>query len=190
MRRSRGLKDEVLILDAGRVITDGLLEDLIRDEASFLSAVRPVPLAYRSVAQEVERRFGDRVWIVSKCRRESARRLVRAWLEKKGFFDQTGVPREHVQFCNTNQEKAPIIRRLGGTVVVDDSLEVHLHLPFAPHRILFRPDPKEVARALRMFDLRQIPEEITVVERGWRNVNQTIAELLVTTSSRLRRRRR
>ena len=178
MRQTRSLKDETLILDAGGVIMEGLPEDLTRDEESFLFTVRPVPLAYRGVAQEVKRRFGQRVWIVSKCRREQAQRNVRAWFEKRGFFDQTGVLREHVEFCDTNAGKAPIIRRLRGTVVVDDSLEVHLHLPFVRHRILFRPDPEEVGRALREFHLAKVPDEITMVPRGWRNVNQTIAELL------------
>lgn len=189
MSPGRRFADQVLILDVGRVITNGLLADLLRGEASFLSVVRPVPLAYRSVAQEVKRRFGERVYLVSKCGRESARRLVRAWLEKRGFFEQTGVPRDHVRFCDTNAQKASIIRRLCGTVVVDDSLEVQLYLPFVPHRILFRPDPEEVARSLRMFGLRQIPDEITVVQRGWRNVSQTIADFLGTGRSPHRGRR-
>lgn len=178
-RRSRSrFNDDVLILDIGRVIIDGLLEDLTRDEPSFLSVVRPVPLAYRCVKHEVERRFGRRVWLLSKCRRLYAHNLIRAWLEKKGFFDQTGVPRDHVWFCDTNAEKAPIIRRLGGTVVVDDSLEVHLHIPFVHRRILFRPDPEEVVRACRMFGIDKVPDGISVVPQGWRNVSATIAEFL------------
>lgn len=188
MRSTHRFKGQVLILDVGRLLLDGSPEDLGQAEARVLSTVRQVPLAYRCVAQEVQRRFGERVWLVSKCRREQAQRNTRAYLEETGFFDQTRVPREHVEFCDTNAGKAPIIRRLKGTVVVDDSLEVHLHLPFVPHRILFRPDPDEVARALRMFSLRQIPAEITVVERGWRNVNQTIVDLLGTAHSQRQRR--
>jgi hypothetical protein len=92
--------------------------------------------AIASIAELVQRRFGDRVWLVSRCD-EPRERVLMAWLTERGFFRATGVPRDHVRFCRQRDEKAIICRELGITHFVDDRLEVLGHLiGVVPHLYL------------------------------------------------------
>lgn len=160
-------------IDIGRVIMNAPPEDLMLDEAKFLSAPA-VPLAFRTIVQLSRRWFagGARIWLVSKCRRLQARQNVRMWLERRSFFEQTSIPRDHLEFCDQNREKGPIAEHLKLLIFLDDSLEVLLAMPLVKHRILFRPDPAEVRR----FGC--IPPEIRVIERTWRENGLVIGEIM------------
>lgn len=163
-------KEDRLGLDFGKVIGNATLDQARLGSMGEFIQVRPVPLALRCIGQMTSRRFRGAAWIVSKCRRRRVRLNVKAWLEYSERLKQLGIPIDHIEFCDRNWQKAEIARRLRLTHFVDDSLEVLIHMPFVPHRFLFRPDPEEVA------EFGPIPGEIVVIPRGWRNLRAAISE--------------
>jgi hypothetical protein len=88
-------------------------------------------------------RFGDRIFLVSKCGIQVQAR-TKEWLEHHRFYDRTGMLRSHVHFCRKRSEKSGICQELGITHFVDDRLEVLSYLDSVPHRYLFGADPDEV----------------------------------------------
>ena len=114
---------EVLGVDIGGVIIDLVSEDRGRDPAADFAAASPVPGAFESIARLVERRFAERVWLVSRCDAPTEP-LILAWLDRHDFFRVTGVARERVRFCRERHDKATIGRELGITHFVDDRHDV------------------------------------------------------------------
>jgi len=100
--------------------------------------------AIATIAALVRDRFGDAVYLVSKCGEETEERS-RGWLSHNRFFERTGMSPSHVYFCRKRVEKAPICTRLGVTHFVDDRLEVLSYLDAVPHRYLFQGRDEEVA---------------------------------------------
>ena len=90
-----------------------------------------------------EKRFGDKMFIVSKCSEENAVKNLN-WLFHHHFFELTGMRCEHVFFCRERADKAPICERLGVTHFVDDRLDVMRHLITVENLYLFQPDPAEL----------------------------------------------
>lgn len=76
---------------------------------------------------------------------------ARSWLEQAGFFDSESpaLPRDHVHFGGTRQEKIAHIRRLGCTTFIDDLEEVFSEpeFPASVERILFAPQRQAAAPA-------------------------------------------
>lgn len=103
----------------------------------------PMPGVFDGLATLVHDRFGPNVHLVSKCREQTETR-TREWLAHHDFYDRTGIPPDHVHFCRTRPDKAPIAAELRLTHFVDDKLEVLSYLTTVPHRFLFRPRPEEV----------------------------------------------
>jgi hypothetical protein len=102
-----------------------------------------IPGAFDALRALVEQKFGNEVYLVSRCAAEIEKEILH-WLEHHGFFDRTGVLRDHVRFCRERHEKAGICEQLGITHFVDDRLEVLSHLKTVPTRYLFRPNDTEV----------------------------------------------
>lgn len=87
--------------------------------------------------------FGShRVFIISKCPRDKEV-LIRQWLDAKGFFGKGLLP-EHVYFCRTVEEKAPICKNLKVTDFVDNRLSVLKHLSSVSRRYFFGNDAEEL----------------------------------------------
>lgn len=132
---------EVLGIDIGGVITAGGNEMFTEN---FL-AVQAMPDCFEAIKRIVAQRFGERVYLVSKCGSRMQQKSME-WLRHHKFFDLTGVKSDHVEFCKDRSGKAPICARLGITHFVDDRLEVLSHLTSVSNLYLFQPKPSEVQR--------------------------------------------
>jgi hypothetical protein len=140
-------KKEALGVDIGGVIIDRANDGT---DTSFFSSnyleTTAVQDVFSAIRRLVEERFGDQVFLVSKCGQSVQEKTI-DWLNHHRFFHQTGVVRHHVRFCRQRVEKALICQRLGITHFVDDRLEVLGHLtPLVSKLYLFQPRPGEVRR--------------------------------------------
>ncbi len=111
-------------VDVGRVIIAGDGPD-----STFLGVPDAVAMRARAVEGSfaalgrLSTLFDGRVWLVSKCGIGVEAR-TRAWLAHHAFFRLTGIDPEHLRFCRTRPEKAPICARLGASCFVDDRRDV------------------------------------------------------------------
>jgi hypothetical protein len=140
------LQKEALGVDIGGVIIDRVNDGT---DTSFFGEnylrTTAVADAFETIRQLVERRFGEEVYLVSKCGRRVQEKTLR-WLGHHRFHELSGVLSEHVRFCRERHEKAPICEQLGITHFVDDRLEVLGHLTTVSTLFLFQPQPDEVQR--------------------------------------------
>ncbi len=132
---------ERLGIDIGGVIAEFKNEG--RKNGVFLKSP-PVAKAIQVIAELVEHRFGPEVYLVSKCG-FAMQRDTRLWLRAQRFYDSAGISPDHVWYCLTRGEKADIASVLGLTHFIDDRLEILGYLDMVPNKILFRPNPREVA---------------------------------------------
>jgi hypothetical protein len=79
--------------------------------------------AFEALRRLVDERFGERVFLVSKCGPAIQAETLR-WLDHSRFYESTGVQRAHVRFCRERHQKAGICSELSITHFVDDRLEV------------------------------------------------------------------
>lgn len=135
-------------LDLGRVITDGSMDDMMRELERGRQDFRGVPHVggvFRGVRRLTDRWFGPNVWIISACPPEMEEKLDE-WLGARAFYTRTGMPhRGHVYFCSQWSDKATLIRRrkLAITHFVDDRPEALIPmLRKVPHLFLFNPEPE------------------------------------------------
>lgn len=88
-------------IDIGRVIIDGPSHPAGGDTA-FFSGDEATMLATPEMAgcvpavARLAQLLGGRVWLVSKCGPRVQARTLR-WLDADGFWERTGVPREHAR---------------------------------------------------------------------------------------------
>jgi len=133
-------------VDIGGVIIDRVNDDT---DTSFFSdnylQTTAVPGAFDALRRLAAERFGDRVFLISKCGPRVQERTLR-WLDHHRFHEHTGIAPDHVHFCRQRHEKAGICETLGITHFVDDRLEVLSHLATVGTLYLFQPQPAEVAR--------------------------------------------
>lgn len=109
-------------------------------------ATTAVPHAFRVLAKLVEKRFGERLHLVSKCGPAVKEKTLK-WLAHHKFHEQTGVPAANLHFCLERHEKADICGRLKVTHFIDDRLEVLGYLAgLVPHLYLFSPKIEETAK--------------------------------------------
>ena len=125
-----------------------------------------VPGAVEALRRLSEGRFGENVFLVSKCGARTEQR-TRAWLTHNLVYARTGLDPERLHFCRKRPEKAPICEALGITHFVDDRLEVLGYLESVPHRFLFDPEASEVAA-----NLRHLPGVMPV--NGWTEILDTL----------------
>ena len=143
---------ERLGVDIGGVLIDRINDDT---DTSFFGdnylKTTAVPNAFEAIKRLAGERFGDEIYLVSKCG-PSIERKSREWLAHHDFHAATGVPPERLNFCRRRQDKAPICESLGLTHFIDDRLEVLSYLKTVPHLFLFMPTPAEVERYARHLD--------------------------------------
>jgi 5'(3')-deoxyribonucleotidase len=142
--------DARLGVDIGRVIISGDGPDTSFIGGTDEEALRAPAIegAFEALAR-LRARFAGRVWLVSKCGKRIEAR-TRTWLAHHRFFEVTGLDPQHLLFCRTRPEKAPICARLGVTCFVDDRLDVLASMEgIARTRLLFganhSPDPRVTA---------------------------------------------
>lgn len=119
-------------VDFGRVIQGGALpsgeEDTVFLQGGFREALASPPTdgAFGALTR-LTRRFGGRVWVISKCGERIQRRTL-AWLDHHDFYARTGIDRGNVRFCRRRGDKATHCAELAITHMVDDRLDVHCAL--------------------------------------------------------------
>jgi hypothetical protein len=136
-------------IDIGRVIIGPVVNG--REDTSFLGSrledalsTPPAEGAIEGVAQLVEQ-SGGQAWLISKCG-PGVQAKTRAWLDHQQFWRRTGMPREHLRFCLRRPDKALHAKQLRLTAMIDDRVDVLVHLDgIVGQRLLFgeqsRPAP-------------------------------------------------
>ncbi len=144
---------DVLGIDIGGVIIDRANDGT---DTSFFSdnylATNPTPGVFDALARLVSEKFGDHVYVVSKCAQRTQDKSL-GWLAHSRFSERTGISLDRVRFCRERSGKAPIAEELGLTHFVDDKLEILSYLTTVPHLYLYRPQGKEVQRYRRHLHL-------------------------------------
>lgn len=148
---------ETLGVDIGGVIIDRVNDGT---DTSFFARnylrTTAVPGVFDALRQLVAGRFGNQIFLVSKCGEQVQERTLQ-WLEHHEVYERTGLARDHVRFCRERRQKAGICEQLGITHFVDDRLEVLGHLATVSHLYLFQPRPDEVRKFARFLDrVRQV----------------------------------
>lgn len=147
------MKTNVLGVDIGGVIIDRVNNGA---DTSFFSdnylRTTAVPGVFDALRELVEKRFGDKVFLVSKCGRKVQEKTMH-WLDHNGFYDSTGIKHGHIHFCRERHEKAGICQRLSVTHFVDDRLEVLSNLTTVGTLYLFQSRPDEVQRFARFLGM-------------------------------------
>lgn len=150
-------------VDIGGVIIERVHDG---DDTSFFSdrflCTPAVEDSIDVLTQLVHEAFPERLYLISKCGPIIEER-TRLWLEHHHFHERTGIPRHHVFFCRRREEKAIHAQELGLSAFVDDRLEVLSYMPMVACRLLFRPDPHEVAK------YRETVADVIMVE-SWHRV--------------------
>ncbi len=146
------MSKETLGVDIGGVIidrvNDGTDTSFFSDNYLQTTAVQGV---FDALCQLVEKRFDDRVFLVSKCGKHVESKTL-DWLDHHRFYDLTGIGRGRIHFCRKRHEKAGICDKLGVTHFVDDRLEVLGNLTIVGTLYLFQPQPDEVRRFARFLN--------------------------------------
>lgn len=129
-------------IDIGGVISFGDTDGGIPRVKDYLGV--PVTEGAILAIKQLNLEFNGFVYLVSKCRGKTQVR-TRHWLSHIHFSEETGVPADHVFFCETREGKAPICETLGVTHFIDDRLEVLGYLKSVSNKFLFHPEEKEIA---------------------------------------------
>lgn len=90
------------------------------------------------VLRRLKQRFGDQIFIVSKCGPSVQAKTIR-WLKHHHFFELTAIKQNRVYFCLEREDKAGVCARLRITHFIDDRLDVLLKLRSVEHLYLFQP---------------------------------------------------
>lgn len=144
---------EKLGVDVGKVIIDGTWND--GADISFFGdnhlKTTPVEGVFDALRTLVNSRFGENVFVVSKCGARVEGK-TREWLAHHRFYERTGVLETNVHFCRRRPEEAPVCEGLGITHFVDDNAEVMLYLKGTVSNLyLFNSDPRAVFFAKHSF---------------------------------------
>ncbi len=136
-------------VDIGGVVIDRVDDGT---DTSFFGgnylATPAVPGAFDALARLADEKFGDQVYLVSKCGQRVQDKSLE-WLAHHDFYARTGVSPGHVRFCRERAGKAMIAAELGLTHFVDDRLEVLGYLETVGNLYLFRPQAKEMQQYRR-----------------------------------------
>jgi hypothetical protein len=140
------LQTEVLGVDIGGVIIDRVNDGT---DTSFFGEnylrTTAVPKAFEVIRDLAQKRFGNRVYLVSKCGSKTEAKTLE-WLAHHRFYEVACVASDNVRFCRERHEKAGICQKLGITHFVDDRLEVLSYLTSVGKLFLFQPQEKEIRR--------------------------------------------
>lgn len=131
----------------------------------------PLPDAFRVIRELINKRFGERVYIVSRVNPEQEIR-ARAFVTSLEFTTHINIPIERVHFCRERHEKGPICKKMGITHFVDDRPEVMAHMPDTViKKILFNPDPHEWCNYKQKL-------EGTFIVKSWVDVEKLLLHTL------------
>lgn len=130
--------NQSLGVDVGGVIIAkvGTLPDTSFSSENFLQTPA-MPDAFKVLRQLVDEKFGDNVFLVSKCGPKIQAKTLR-WLKHHKFYEVSGVKPQHVHFCLQRADKETICRKLGITHFIDDRLDVLMTLKTVPNLYLFQ----------------------------------------------------
>ena len=158
---------DTLGVDFGGVIIDRVNDktDTSFFDDNYLASIT-TPDVFESLARLVEAKFGNRVFLVSKCGQRVQDRTL-AWLHHRRFFERTGIPSDNVRFCRKRAEKAPIAAELGITHFVDDRLDVLGYMKSVPNLYLFQPRESDTQQH------GQDPGRVRIVQ-SWAEVSEAI----------------
>lgn len=110
------------------------------------AAAPPTPGGFNALWLLKHRRFGDRIHLISQCN-EDVQAVKLDWMDRRGFFDATGMTLERIHFVREPSGKAEVCRQYGVTHFVEDRpLIMSFVLDDVANLFLFRPDPAEVAK--------------------------------------------
>lgn len=171
MNNTRTSSEDRYGIDIGRVIINPAAPDGGAD-TSFLSGgedramqTPPAPDAFRVIRALVEC-SGGQVWLVSKCGARIEGR-TRRWLARHRFYQETGMPADHLRFCLRRPEKRRHCAALGLTHFVDDRVDVLRHLRgLVPNLYLFgrqKPGFRVPSWARPVLDWRQVEQALDLV---------------------------
>ena len=137
---------KVLGVDIGNVIINH--RGIEMTDELFENGYHTIP-AMESVVDsliQLKSLFGNNIYLVSKCKVTADPKIL-SWLKKNSFFEQTGIPRDHVFFCRERSEKERICKQLNITHFIDDRLEVLSHLVgTVPNLYLMQPNEAEIKK--------------------------------------------
>jgi len=160
---------DALGVDIGGVII-GRVND--NTDTSFFDenylATTAVPGVFEALARLVGEKFGDRVYLVSKCGQRVQNKSL-DWLAHHNFYERTSISPDHVRFCRERSDKAAIADELRLTHFVDDRLEVLGYLERVDNRYLFQPRENEVQKYHRYLHRVQVVQswiEVTAAILG------------------------
>lgn len=138
-----------------------------RDLRSFETA-EDMPGAFDAVQELVEKRFGEKVFLLMKCDLLTQHSIL-DWLMDRRFFHSTGVRRHHIKFFRKNRQKFGICHELSIGCLVDKQKEILTSLSKeTPERILF--DARHHGTQQRIVTS-SFP--ITIVN-SWKHVRKTL----------------
>ena len=130
------MKDAIGIDIGGVIIKPAETEG---DTSFFTDDYLATPMfddAFETMARLREERFGEGIYIVSKCGPRVQQKSL-DWLEHHDFYARTGLLRENIHFCRERKDKAPICEKLGISIFIDDRLDVLGHMSAVETRIHF-----------------------------------------------------
>jgi hypothetical protein len=115
-------------IDVGRVLItptrdDGSVDTSFLGEDVAAALATPPAAEMFDVVPGLVRRFGGRVWLVSKAG-ERIEALTRLWLAHHRFFDRTGIDPANIRFCRRRDEKRDHAEALALTHFIDDRIDV------------------------------------------------------------------
>src|ERR1700760_2594202 len=137
---------EALGVDIGRGITPETTDGRITVFGDDYRGMRPHAGAFDTLRDLGEQRFGQNIYLVSKCGpkiQERTLELLNMW----DFYRETGIDRSRVYFCRDIAGKGPFASALSLTDFLDDREDVLELLPDSvTNKMLFIP-PEEAAPA-------------------------------------------
>lgn len=109
----------------------------------------------------------ENVYIISRVGSDKTRLRTLEWLLANDVYKTTGLRELNVFFCQTRQQKAPIIAELKLDAHIDDRPEVMAYAATLKIKILFNPS---------IFDLAEWQEKIGcyLVAANWWQVHQLL----------------
>jgi len=119
-----GPKQPILGVDVGGVIIDrdsSLWQSWLFCQSGRYLEVPPVADAFRGLAQ-LNRRFGGRVFIISKCDPKTAAR-TQEWFRHFLFYEETGLDPKQTCFAPDLAGKTKHCVRLGVTHFIDNRIK-------------------------------------------------------------------
>ena len=119
------------------------IEDLRENSIESLIRRPPMPGAISALKWLKDGRFGENIFLVSKCG-PRVQEITREWLVHQQFFEKTGINPEHIRFCLGWDDKAVICYELGITNFIDDRMRILSTLKTVKNLYLFRPRPTEI----------------------------------------------